>query len=73
MNLFQSLVIQALLLLGKQLDHIERKLDHLSVHLGAAFPPELIKTGDDLKVKTEALRAALDAQAPTPKLKKEPS
>jgi hypothetical protein len=70
-NLFQRWVIDALLILHKRARHIEAKQDILLQHLGAALPPELVKAGEDLSVKTKALQAALDAQAQQP-TQKEP-
>ncbi len=50
----------------KQNRHIEHKVDILLEHLGAQLPPELVKAGEDLKAKSNALQAALDAQASNP-------
>ncbi len=70
MNLFQKWVLQAFDIQSHRLKHIERKLDHLSEHLGAQLPAELLQAGADLDQKTKALQAALEgaqAQQPTTK------
>lgn len=59
-------IIQALIIISKQINHLEHKVDVLSQHLGAQLPPKLVKTGLDLQAKTKALQAALDAQAQQP-------
>jgi hypothetical protein len=62
-NWFQRWVVDAVFQIFRQLRHIERKIDIVSQHLGATLPRDLLKAGEDLAKKTEALRVALDAQA----------
>lgn len=62
--------MNSIVLISQQLNHLEHRLDHLSVHLGAELPPILVQTGKDLSTKTEALRAALEGvQAQKPQQK----
>lgn len=55
-------IIQALIIVSKQLHHQQTVLNHLSEHLGATLPSQLIEAGKDLSEKTQALQAVLGAQ-----------
>jgi hypothetical protein len=71
-------LIQALIIISKQVNHQQHTLDALSEHLGSKLPPELVQAGQDLADKRKILQAALDAQAKsTPQeqqpIQKEPS
>ena len=55
-------VMQALYLISKQVNHVERMTIVLLNHSQVSLPPELVKAGQDLDAKTKALQAALDAQ-----------
>ena len=61
MNWFQRWLIDAVFQIFRQLRHIEHKIDLLNQHLGLTLPPELVKAGEELSVKSNALKAALDA------------
>ena len=71
MNGFQQWVIDGLRILMRQGRHTEKKIDILLEHLGAQLPREVIETAADLETKTQALQAALDAQASQPTTKEQ--
>ncbi len=62
-------LMNSIVLISQQLNHLKHQLDHLSVHLGAELPGPLIQAGKDLARKTDALRVVLEAQAPQPQPK----
>jgi hypothetical protein len=70
MNIFQRWIVEALVTQSWHLKHIEHKLDILLKHHEIKLPPELVKAGRDLHVKSEALQAALDAQKQKPQEQK---
>jgi hypothetical protein len=56
-------LIQALIIISKQINHQQHTLDTLSQHLGAQLPLGLVQAGADLAAKRQKLLDALNAQS----------
>lgn len=58
-------IVDALCTISAQVQHNQVTLSHILRHMNVELPPELVKAGEDLAAKTEALRTALAEAEPT--------